>query len=269
MSAESDKGPHLGRQVAGSATYDPDLLFPVPRTAARQTLPGGSFSGFGEDIWHAYELSWLDGSGIPQMYVGVFSLPAASPNIVESKSLKLYLNSLNSHVFASVDAAVTQIRADVSARVGADVGFEVGAPESDLLSPLTLDSEELETPAGSLLSLPDASLLQAEDGNDHVHTHRLRSLCPVTSQPDWATVVVETRGRSAERRGLLSYLLAFRNHQEFHEQCVERIYSDLMDRVKPDYLSVQALYTRRGGLDICPWRCSEDKPAPRGRLSRQ
>jgi 7-cyano-7-deazaguanine reductase len=114
-----------------------------------------------------------------------------------------------------------------------------------------------------------AGLLSAVPGDSRVYTHLMRSLCPVTAQPDWATMIIETRGASAQREGLLRYLLAYRNHQEFHEQCVERVYTDLWKQLSPTYLSVQALYTRRGGLDICPWRCSESKSAPQGRMNRQ
>jgi len=127
-----------------------------------------------------------------------------------------------------------------------------------------LDSLEVAVPAA-----PSVDLLHAKHGDSQLYTHLMRSLCPVTSQPDWATVLIESRGRSAEPEGLLAYLLAYRNHQEFHEQCVERIFSDLWYALSPEYLSVQALYTRRGGLDICPWRCSENLPAPRRRLNRQ
>lgn len=267
--APHDKGPLLGRQVPGSEQYDPGLLFPVPRSNARSSLPGGTFSGFGEDVWHAYELSWLDGNGMPRSYVGVITVPATSANLIESKSLKLYLNSLNNHRFESRAAAVECICRDLSAVAGAQVGLAIDTPDGGLLEPRTLDSAALDSLSISVPEAPDRALLSATACDDHVHLHGLRSLCPVTAQPDWATIIIETRGRSAEREGLLAYLLAYRNHQEFHEQCVERIFVDLQACIAPDYLSVHALYTRRGGLDISPWRSSTAGPAPRWRLQRQ
>ena len=264
-----DKGPLLGQQVAGSETYDPSLLFPVPRADARASLPGGRFAGFGEDLWHAYELSWLSATGMPRMFLGVLRLPATSPHLVESKSLKLYLNSLNNHRFASDAEARATIVADVGAVAGAPVSLELHGPASEAFRGGVPAADCLDDLEVAIPTEPDATLLVAEEGDARRCTHLMRSRCPVTNQPDWATVIVETRGRSPQRAGLLAYLLAFRNHQEFHEQCVERIYTDIAERIGPDFLSVQALYTRRGGLDICPWRCSEDQPAPAGRMDRQ
>ncbi|WP_439102611.1 NADPH-dependent 7-cyano-7-deazaguanine reductase QueF [Congregibacter sp.] len=264
-----DKGPLLGQQVGGSAQYDPGLLFPVPRSNARQTLPDGCFRGYGEDVWHAYELSWLDAGGMPQMFLGTFVIPATSTNIIESKSFKLYLNSLNNHRFTSIDAARDTITRDLSKVAGATVSLSLGDTEDpafhgDQLAGRCLDELHVSVPESA-----SPALLSGAAGDGVLYTHLMRSLCPVTAQPDWATVIVESRGVTPEKEGLLRYLLAYRNHQEFHEQCVERIYTDLQDRLQPDFLSVHALYTRRGGLDISPWRCSDDKPAPRYRLNRQ
>ncbi|EED32834.1 NADPH-dependent 7-cyano-7-deazaguanine reductase (nadph-dependent nitrile oxidoreductase) [gamma proteobacterium NOR5-3] len=264
-----DKGPLLGRQVAGSHYYDPGLLFPVPRANARKSLPGGAFAGFGEDIWHAYELSWLNASGMPQMFLGTFSVPADSANIIESKSFKLYLNSLNNFEFASDGLARETIVRDLSAVAGAQVSLVLKAVDDQRYDGRVLEGDCLDGFQVSVPEEPHVELLEPVVGDARVYTHLMRSLCPVTAQPDWATMIIETRGTSAQRDKLLSYLLAYRNHQEFHEQCVERVYTDLWKRLEPDYLSVQALYTRRGGLDICPWRCSEARPAPQGRMNRQ
>lgn len=266
---EHDKGPLLGKQVAGSAAYAPTLLFPVPREHARRTLPPGRFAAYGEDLWHAYELSWLNSAGHPRMFLGRIRVPAQSPNIIESKSLKLYLNSLNNHRFASDEEARGVVEADLSAVAGDNVSvalFPVDAREFDPqpLSAMCLDHLEVNAPPE-----PEARLLRPLEGDLRCHTHLLRSLCPVTAQPDWGTVVVELRGRRCEPDVLLAYLLAYRNHQEFHEQCVERIFTDLWQQIEPVYLSVHALYTRRGGLDICPWRCSEPEAAPQRRINRQ
>lgn len=269
--AAHDKGPLLGRQVRGSERYDPGLLFPVPRGTARASLPQGRFDGFGEDVWHAYELSWLSPSGMPRMYLGTLRVPAASPNIVESKSIKLYLNSLNNHRFADADEARRTIEADIGAVAGVPVLLELHDVDSGSLGATPLHAECLDVLDVVVPEQPEAALLRpARDVPDsRVCTHLMRSRCPVTDQPDWATVVIESRGTAPERAGLLSYLLAYRNHQEFHEQCVERIYTDLLAQLSPAFLSVHALYTRRGGLDICPWRCSEDRPAPMLRMDRQ
>ncbi|MEO0437276.1 MAG: NADPH-dependent 7-cyano-7-deazaguanine reductase QueF [Pseudomonadota bacterium] len=273
MVKEHDKGPLLGQQVAGSHFYDPSLLFPVPRANARQSLRNGCFEAFGEDVWHAYEISWVNSDGVPEARVGHVVIPASSPNLVESKSLKLYLNSLNNHTFASDQEAVSAIIEDLSQVVGADVVLELFDVESDEFRGVRIEGECLDNCHKTLLALrpadADSGAFRPVEGSAKVYTHRMRSLCPVTSQPDWATVVVDSRGTHASSSELLSYLLAFRDHQEFHEQCVERIYSDLWEQLTPEYLSVHALYTRRGGLDICPWRCSEDVPAPRYRLNRQ
>ena len=267
--AVHDKGPLLGKQVSGSETYDPSLLFPVPRSNARQTLPEGVFEGYGEDIWHAYELSWLDDVGMPRMFVGILSIPAISPNIIESKSLKLYLNSLNNHSFETLEHAVSTIEGDLSGVAGEKVSLNVldagdRAFRGELLEANCLDDIPVIVPPE-----PHRSILDGREGDAVLCTHLLRSLCPVTAQPDWATLVVETKGRSPTDDSLLAYALSYRNHQEFHEQCVERIFTDIQEAVGPDYLSVHALYTRRGGLDISPWRCSEEKPAPQWRLARQ
>ncbi|WP_439108169.1 NADPH-dependent 7-cyano-7-deazaguanine reductase QueF [Congregibacter sp.] len=269
MPAAHDKGPLLGQQVTGSEQYAPSLLFPVPRANARASLPEQRFDGFGEDVWHAYELSWLSASGMPRAFVGTFCVPSASTHIIESKSFKLYLNSLNSHSFTSDEAARETITSDLSAVAGASVSLALSEPQDpsfqgEVLSGACLDHLEVEVPV-----VAEAGMLTAVPGDAKLYTHLMRSLCPVTSQPDWATVVVETRGTSPDQEGLLRYLLAYRNHQEFHEQCVERIYTDLWHTLQPEFLSVHALYTRRGGLDICPWRCSVDEPAPRYRTNRQ
>ena len=264
-----DKGPLLGQQVAGSETYDPGLLFPVPRENARSRLAEPRVIASGEDVWHAYELSWLSATGMPQICMGTLRIPSTSPNLVESKSLKLYLNSLNNHRFESNDGAKSVIIGDVAKVVGSPVELSLHRVDSaefsgEALPGACLDDREVSVPAS-----PDDARLVAQAGDATWYTHLMRSRCPVTNQPDWATVVVESRGCSPTPDSLLAHLLSFRNHQEFHEQCVERIYAELWTATAPEYLSVHALYTRRGGLDICPWRCSEARPAPLYRLNRQ
>jgi 7-cyano-7-deazaguanine reductase len=206
---------------------------------------------------------------MPQMFLGRLSVPATSPNLIESKSLKLYLNSLNGHWFADAEAARNTIERDLTAAAGAPFAVVLSPVEDAGFYPCALPGACLDQLQVAVPVAPDVTLLKRQGTDATLYTHLMRSLCPVTAQPDWATVIVETRGCSAEPESLLAYLLAYRNHQEFHEQCVERIFDDLWVALAPSYLSVYALYTRRGGLDICPWRCSEDLPAPAMRINRQ
>ncbi|MEP1471571.1 MAG: NADPH-dependent 7-cyano-7-deazaguanine reductase QueF [Halieaceae bacterium] len=262
----------LGRQVQGPNRYTPELLYPIPREQSRAELGlrGSALPFHGEDIWHAYELSWLQDKGRPVVRLGRIHVPAQSPNLVESKSLKLYLNSLNSTEFANQNEAATTITNDLSAVVGADVRLQLfrlddpefagGALPGTCLDDETLSAEPADGPR--LCSSGDTA-------EESLYTHLLRSLCPVTGQPDWATVWLTYKGPRIDRASLLSYFIGFREHQEFHEQCVERMYMGIMAACEPDRLEIQALYTRRGGLDISPWRSSEPGSAPTLRLNRQ
>ncbi len=263
----------LGRQVAGPEHYSPELLFPIPRARGRQDLgiEEGVLPFYGEDVWHAYELSWLEPDGRPTLYLGRLQVPANSPNLVESKSLKLYLNSLNNTAFDSAEQVIDTVTNDLSKVIGAEVGFSL----------LTTDDASFNGVAQSGQCI-DAEVLPAspwgeqclaarseENTSETLFSHLLRSLCPVTGQPDWATVWIDYSGPKIDRGGLLAYLLSFRSHQEFHEQCVERMYQQIWASCNPSRLQVQALYTRRGGLDICPWRSSESGRAPTWRMNRQ
>ena len=266
----------LGRQVDYVDVYTPELLQPVPRQWGRRALglDGSTLPFHGEDVWHAYELSWLEPGGKPRVAAAHLVIPATSPNLVESKSLKLYLNSLNSSVFAHPATLQQTLEADISATVGETVTLKLLACDDALLAGVSapgecIDSEACKTGAEE----PSADMLRAVAGNNEItevlHSHLLRSLCPVTAQPDWATLVVDYTGPALEPESLLQYIVAFRRHQEFHEQCVERVFRDISAAISPTRLSVQAFYTRRGGLDICPWRSSERGAAPRYRLNRQ
>jgi 7-cyano-7-deazaguanine reductase len=266
----------LGKASEGSRQYAPELLYEIPRSRAREALGLGQgiLPFTGSDIWHAYELSWLDHDGKPCVYTGIIDIPADSPNLVESKSLKLYLNSLNEHRFSSTDAAVETIRKDLSRATGAEVDVSVFELGDGAFSGTSAPGQCID--GGSLTQAADAperSLLRVEEGaavTETLHSHLLRSLCPVTAQPDWATVVIEYTGRRLERSALLSYIVAFRRHQGFHEQCVEQMFLDLAAVTEAVDLTVQALYTRRGGLDISPWRTTDaGRRAPTFRLDRQ
>jgi 7-cyano-7-deazaguanine reductase len=245
----------LGREVVYPSRYAPDLLFPIPRAAARAAigLDSQALPFAGHDRWQAYELSWLDPRGKPQVATATLSVPAASPNLIESKSLKLYLNSLNSERFNGVDAVCARIARDLSSRAGADVGVRPGLPpfgETDgvLLDTLELDIDDYGPPNPSYLHAAGSPV------GETLISHLLKSNCPVTGQPDWGTVELRYEGRRIDHAGLLRYLISFREHAGFHEQCVERIFSDVLAHCAPLRLSVEARYTRRGGLDINPWR---------------
>ncbi|KGM56701.1 NADPH-dependent 7-cyano-7-deazaguanine reductase [Lysobacter arseniciresistens ZS79] len=266
----------LGRQVDYPHGYDASLLFPIARSLGRGEIGLGDAAALpfaGHDRWHAYELGWLDRLGKPRVATATLTVPADSPNLVESKSLKLYLNSFNASRFDDDDAVRERIADDLSRVAGAPVAVAFGLPGFDRADdarvhciddlPVTIDH----------YGPPRADFLQADATGiveETLSSALLKSNCPVTGQPDWARVLVAYRGPRIDRAGLLRYLVSFRDHCEFHEQCVERIFIDLMQRVAPDQLSVEARYTRRGGLDINPWRATPGTAAPAaGRDLRQ
>ena len=252
----------LGKHSDYPGAYDPTLLFPIPRAAKRAELQiGGTLPFFGMDIWNAYELSWLNLRGKPQIAIATFLVPADSPNIIESKSFKLYLNSFNQERLDSSDALVEKMRTDLSAAAGAPVQVMLTEPagfgqlQLGELGGLLLDRLDVEIAA---FSHPDGSLLRADHDQAVVEetlvSHLLKSNCPVTSQPDWGSVQIHYVGAPIDQESLLRYLIGFREHNEFHEQCVERIFRDILRHCQPQKLAVYARYTRRGGLDINPWR---------------
>ena len=255
----------LGREVAYPSHYDAGLLFPIPRDLGRRELgiAGDLLPFIGHDRWHAYELSWLDARGKPCVETATFLVPCDSPYLVESKSLKLYLNSLNAERFNSEAAMRERIAIDLSARAGADVVVEFGLPPmagsglGESIDTLDIDITDYGPPnPGYLLadeSRPVVELLVSD---------LLKSNCPVTGQPDWASLALHYRGPRIDREGLLRYLVSFRDHAGFHEQCVEHIFHDVLTRCRPQALSIEARYTRRGGLDINPWRATPGFPAP-------
>jgi len=255
----------LGRQVDYPRSYDAGLLFPIARSLGREALGlrSGALPFAGHDRWHAYELSWLDPRGVPQVGAATFVVPADSPHLVESKSLKLYLNSFNATRFASRDAVRERIARDLSAAAGSGVSVTLDlppvedAPVGDSIDTLEVDID--------CYGPPRAELLEADAGDvvdEVLASALLKSNCPVTGQPDWADVRIAYRGPRIDRASLLRYLVSFRDHCEFHEQCVERIFVDVGARCRPERLSVEARYTRRGGLDINPWRATPGVPAP-------
>ena len=268
----------LGQPTEYRATYAPELLYPIPRQLKRDELgiAAGSLPFVGEDIWNAYEVSWLNMKGKPLVALATFRVPADSPNLIESKSFKLYLNSFNQTAFADSATVQATLARDLSAAAGAAVLVKIekfsgrpqhpgcllggqasfGFPAGILLDDLDITCD-LYQPAPELLCAVNGPIVE-----ETLYSHLLKSNCLVTGQPDWAMVVIRYRGRPIERTGLLRYIVSFRNHNEFHEQCVERIFSDITRQCAPEELSVYARYTRRGGLDINPFRSSTESTAP-------
>ncbi len=260
----------LGKPTDYCDRYAPELLYPIPRQIKRDELgiAENALPFTGEDLWNAYELSWLTPRGKPVVAVGQFRIPVDSPNLIESKSFKLYLNSLNQTPFASLADVSATLQRDLSAAAGKPVRVDlqdlasgptaaIGVPDGILLDTLDIDCERYQ-PAPELLgNNADEDVVEQT-----LYSHLLKSNCLVTGQPDWAMVVIRYRGRPIDQANLLRYLVSFRNHNEFHEQCVERIYRDIQQQCRPQALAVHARYTRRGGLDINPFRSSGEYAAP-------
>lgn len=264
----------LGKHTPLVESYAPDLLYPIPRANGRKALATDSGQAFsGVDLWHAYELSWLDSSGKPLVRVGRFLIPADSPNMVESKSFKLYLNSLNNTRFSNADELRTTIVGDITAVAGAPVELDLLTLDDPSLAGVRLIGQCLdELPVSVSDHEPNSALLELRPGQtceEQLYSHLLRSLCPVTGQPDWASLWLHYRGPALDHASLLRYIVAYRRHQEFHEQCVERMFCDIHRRIAPEFLHIQAFYTRRGGLDINPLRSTDPAARPLPRLNRQ
>ncbi len=261
----------LGKAVVYQSEYDPSLLFPIPRAPKRAEIGvDGTPPFMGVDIWNAYELSWLNRRGKPQVALATFLIPADSPNIIESKSFKLYLNTFNQ---TRVDGE-SELR-EILMR---DLGAAAGRPVSvDLILPGGFASQRIGDLEGYCIDnldietdtyLPAPQLLHCDDlppVEETLVSNLLKSNCLVTGQPDWASVQVRYFGKPINREALLKYLISFRNHNEFHEQCVERIFMDILKHCRPLRLAVYARYTRRGGLDINPWRSNFSIPMPSNR----
>jgi 7-cyano-7-deazaguanine reductase len=283
MNASTPEQSQLGKASAYADQYDPTLLFPLPREPKRIEIGlQGSLPFLGADLWTAFELSWLNRKGKPQVALAHITIPCESTHIVESKSFKLYLNSFNNTPFDSADAVRDRIRSDVAAAIWHG-GVVQSSPGVRLLLPELFECEPVQELEGLSIDRldvectryqPAPELLSAAFDEKPVEevlvSHLLKSNCLVTGQPDWGSVQVRYSGPQIDQAGLLQYIVSFRNHNEFHEQCVERIYTDIMARCKPAKLMVYARYTRRGGLDINPWRSSHPQlPPPNVRMARQ
>lgn len=268
MTNTADQSP-LGKTSAYQTQYAPELLFPIPRQQKRDELGlKGTLPFFGVDIWNAYEVSWLNMRGKPQVAIATITAPADSPNIIESKSFKLYLNSFNQTRLANSDALLELLREDLGNGFGKPVQVRLMMPEEfgklkmGELEGQLLDRLDVEIDGYS----PSPQLLKSAVDEAPVEevlvSHLLKSNCLVTGQPDWASVQIQYAGPQIDQEALLRYLIGFREHNEFHEQCVERIFIDVLERCKPTKLAVYARYTRRGGLDINPFRTNFNAAQP-------
>jgi 7-cyano-7-deazaguanine reductase len=249
----------LGRPSAHPDRYAASLLFAVPRAPQRAALGiTGALPFTGADVWTAYELTWLDEGGKPQVALATLDVPVASPSIIESKSMKLYLGSFAQTRLAGMTEVAAMIERDLSHACGARVGVTLRGPAAFTGQAIReLDGESLDNlPVACDVYDVDPSFLAANGAvvTETLATRLFRSVCPVTAQPDIASVQVTYRGASIDREGLLRYLVSYRCHAGFHEHCVERIFTDIAARCQPAELTVLARFTRRGGLDINPFR---------------
>lgn len=264
----------LGKASEYIENYSPGLLQAVPRSLNRnelelhETLP---FSG--TDRWNGYELSWLNSKGKPQIAMLRCEVPASSENLIESKSFKLYLNSFNQTKFTSQQAVHKAISRDLSQCAGESVALELfGSTEFSDMDLVTWDAtciDDLDIEIDEYLLKPSYLKTTNELTSETLCSHLLKSNCLITNQPDWASVLIRYEGQAIEHESLLRYLISFRQHNEFHEQCVERIFCDIMKFCQPQKLSVYARYTRRGGLDINPFRSNFESIYKEQRLARQ
>lgn len=252
----------LGKVSHYAEHYQADLLFPLPRKVKRDEINVPALLPFfGADVWNAFEISWLNASGKPQVALGEFIFPCHSPNIIESKSFKLYLNSFNNTVCHSTAAVTTLLIHDLSHAAGSSVDV-VLTQTSDVqqaigsFSGVNLDM--LDVACDTYTVTPEFLSVEKDvHVTEVLYSDLLKSNCLVTGQPDWGSVRIHYRGKKIHHAGLLKYIVSFRNHNEFHEQCVERIFMDIMQCCQPEVLTVEARYTRRGGLDINPYRSTD------------
>ncbi|MFV0447768.1 MAG: NADPH-dependent 7-cyano-7-deazaguanine reductase QueF [Vibrio sp.] len=267
----------LGKKTDYSHQYDPTLLQPVPRSLNRNDLNlTGELPFKGCDIWTLYELSWLNHKGLPQVAIGEVAIPATSANLIESKSFKLYLNSFNQTKFENWQQVEQRLIADLSACAGETVAVNVKKLSDYTAEPIVtmkgncIDDQEISIDSYDFDQTLLAGATEETIVDETLHSHLLKSNCLITNQPDWGSVEIEYRGPKINREALLRYIVSFREHNEFHEQCVERIFIDIRRFCKPEKLTVFARYTRRGGLDINPYRSTEQAaPQDNKRMARQ
>jgi 7-cyano-7-deazaguanine reductase len=264
----------LGRDTGYPNKYEPNVLFPIARSESRESFVSGRLPFDGVDIWNAWELTWLSQTGLPVVATAEIRIPATSPNLIESKSLKLYLNSFAMSCFDSAEEVERLIIEDLGKLVGTQITAQI-----QLLAEIEASSVS-RLPGRCLDSLAvtcthwevDAALLDSDpdtEVEEDLHSHLLRSLCPVTGQPDIGSIAIHYRGPRIDPASLLQYIVSFREHNDFHEACIERMFVDILDRCQSEKLSIHARYQRRGGIDINPFRSNFQEAAENLRLWRQ
>jgi len=267
-------GLSLGKATEYREIYAPDLLQAVPRSMNRVELNLTTELPFsGTDRWNGYELSWLNSKGKPHVAIMRCEVPVSSPNLIESKSFKLYLNSFNQSHFDCIESVVETLTADLSQCAGEKVKVMLFKPaefpQMHISSFDALSIDDLDIEVKDYQLAPSILHAGGEQVEESLTSDLLKSNCLITNQPDWGSVFIRYQGQQINHEGLLRYLISFRQHNEFHEQCVERIFCDIMAHCKPNKLSVYARYTRRGGLDINPFRSNFEQIYPEVRLARQ
>jgi 7-cyano-7-deazaguanine reductase len=267
-------GLSLGKATVYKEVYSPNLLQAVPRSMNRVELNLTTKLPFsGTDRWNGYELSWLNPKGKPKVAIMRCEVPISSPNLIESKSFKLYLNSFNQSNFDSIESVAEALKKDLSQCAGEKVNIMLFKPaeftqmQISCFDALSIDDLDIEVKDYQLE--PSNLTVDGEQVEETLSSDLLKSNCLITNQPDWGSVFIRYQGQKINHEGLLRYLISFRQHNEFHEQCVERIFCDIMTQCKPNKLSVYARYTRRGGLDINPFRSNFEEIYPEVRLARQ
>lgn len=264
----------LGKKTTYASTYQPDLLFPIARQTNRDQLGISHPLPFqGGDIWNAYEISWLNEKGKPIIALGKFIIPCDSPRIIESKSLKLYLNSFNHTAFDSQDSVHDTLTHDLSEAAGAPFVITLLSPK-DALEKVTPHFtgtclDELDIACDTYKTATHYLVTENETTTETLYSDLLYSKCLMTNQPDWASIQIIYSGKKIQHAGLLKYFISFRDCNEFAEQCVERIFMDISTHCQPEKLLVYARYTRRGGIDINPYRANYPVTVDNLRLSRQ
>lgn len=267
----------LGQKTEYASQYDRTLLQPVPRALNRDGLGITQNQPFtiGADIWTAYEISWLNEKGLPQVAIADIYLDYQSQNLIESKSFKLYLNSFNQSKFADFNAVQQTMQRDLSECAQGDVKVRLNpmavydAQKIDHLQGDCIDEQDIEITSYEFNANWLKDCVSDEIVEEKLVSHLLKSNCLITNQPDWGTLHIHYVGKKINHEKLLRYVVSFRQHNEFHEQCVERIFCDLMHYAKPEKLTVYARYTRRGGLDINPFRSNFENLPENLRLARQ
>ncbi|MDG4952415.1 NADPH-dependent 7-cyano-7-deazaguanine reductase QueF [Actinobacillus equuli] len=267
----------LGQKTEYKSEYDPTLLQPVPRKLNRDGLGITEQQPFdrGADVWTCYELSWLNENGLPQVAIADVAIDFRSENLIESKSFKLYLNSFNQTKFASLEQVEQTLAKDLSQCASGQVSVKVYKLSAYTQQPIVdfagecIDEQDIQINSYEFSNEHLAGVAEGEVVEETLVSHLLKSNCLITSQPDWGSVQIHYVGKKLNREKLLRYLVSFREHNEFHEQCVERIFTDLMQFAQPEKLTVYARYTRRGGLDINPFRSNFESVPKNLRMARQ